>query len=57
MQKEGAEVNDDPEDISFLTKGVEVLSGSGNIAIACALLFGLIYCFKPELPTTSQMHF
>uniref|UniRef100_A0A667ZQ47 Uncharacterized protein n=1 Tax=Myripristis murdjan TaxID=586833 RepID=A0A667ZQ47_9TELE len=41
IQKEGAEPGDDPEDIGVLLEGVEVLSGLGNIVIACALLFGL----------------
>uniref|UniRef100_A0A667XLX4 Uncharacterized protein n=1 Tax=Myripristis murdjan TaxID=586833 RepID=A0A667XLX4_9TELE len=39
--KEGAEPGDDPEDIGVLLEGVEILSGLGNIVIACALLFGL----------------
>uniref|UniRef100_A0A667ZT98 Uncharacterized protein n=1 Tax=Myripristis murdjan TaxID=586833 RepID=A0A667ZT98_9TELE len=41
IQKDGAEPGDDPEDIGVLLEGVEVLSGLGNIVIACALLFGL----------------
>ena len=53
MQKEGAEPGDDPEDIGVLIEGVEVLSGLGDTAIACALLFGLIYwlnlSYPPEL--------
>lgn len=59
IQKEGAEPGDDPEDIGVLIEGVEVLSGLGNTAIACALLFGLIYClnlsYPPELKCTFEV--
>uniref|UniRef100_A0A8K9Y6W0 Uncharacterized protein n=1 Tax=Oncorhynchus mykiss TaxID=8022 RepID=A0A8K9Y6W0_ONCMY len=54
IQKEGVEPGDDPEDI-----GVEALGGLGNIAMACALLFGLIYCldlsYPPELKYTFEV--
>lgn len=50
IQKEGAEPGDDPEDIGVLIEGVEVLTGLGSIAIACALLFGLIYCLNLSYP-------
>lgn len=46
--QEGAEPGDDPEDIGVLIEGVGILSGLGDTAIACALLFGLS---EPELPT------
>lgn len=56
IQNEGAEPEDDPEDIGVLIEGVEVLGGLGDTAIACALLFGLIYClnlsYPPELKCT-----
>ncbi|XP_053269045.1 homeodomain-interacting protein kinase 2-like [Pleuronectes platessa] len=59
IQKVGAEPEDEPEDIGVLIEGVEVLSGLGNIAIACDLLFGLIYCLKlsypPELKYTFEV--
>ena len=44
------EPGDDPEDIGVLIEGMEVLSGLGNIAIVCALLFGLIYCLNQSYP-------
>lgn len=59
IQKEGVEPGDDPEDIGVLIEGVEVLTGLGSIAIACALLFGLIYClnlsYPPELKCTFEV--
>lgn len=59
IQKEGAVPGDAPEDIGVLIKGVEVLSRLGDIAIACALLFGLIYClnlsYPPELKCTFEV--
>ncbi|XP_035024042.2 uncharacterized protein LOC118116450 isoform X2 [Hippoglossus stenolepis] len=59
IQKVGAEPEDEPEDIGVLIEDVEVLSGLGNIAIACALLFGLIYClnlsYPPELKCTFEV--
>uniref|UniRef100_A0A3P9DNE2 Uncharacterized protein n=1 Tax=Maylandia zebra TaxID=106582 RepID=A0A3P9DNE2_9CICH len=46
IHQEGAEPGDDPENIGVLIEGVEVLTGLRSIAIACALLFGLIYCLN-----------
>lgn len=57
IQKEGAEPGDDPEDIGVLIEGVEVLSGLGNIAMACALLFGLIYCLNLNYPAELKRTF
>lgn len=58
IQKE-ADPGDDPEDIGVLIEGVEVLSGLGDTAIACALLFGLIYClnlsYPPKLKCTFEV--
>ncbi|TKS64894.1 hypothetical protein D9C73_027686 [Collichthys lucidus] len=58
IQKE-ADPGDDPEDIGVLIEGVKVLSGLGDTAIACALLFGLIYClnlsYPPELKCTFEV--
>ncbi|XP_030010423.1 uncharacterized protein LOC115433254 isoform X1 [Sphaeramia orbicularis] len=59
IQKEGAEPEDEPEDIDVLIEGAEALTGLGNIAQACALLFGLIYClnlsYPPELKSTFEV--
>uniref|UniRef100_A0A3Q3G694 Uncharacterized protein n=1 Tax=Labrus bergylta TaxID=56723 RepID=A0A3Q3G694_9LABR len=59
IQKEGAEPGDDPEDISILIEGVKILNELGNIGIACALLFGLIYClnlsYPPDLKCTLEV--
>ncbi|TKS74064.1 hypothetical protein D9C73_008145 [Collichthys lucidus] len=57
-QKE-ANPGDDSEDISVLIEGVDVLSGLRDTAIACALLFGLIYCltlsYPPKLKCTFEV--
>ncbi len=59
VQKEVAEPGDDPEDIGVLIEGVGVFSGLGDAAIACALLFGLIYClnlsYPPKLKCTFEV--
>lgn len=49
IQKEGEEAVD-PEDIGVLIEGVEVLSALANVGMACALLFGLIYCLNLQYP-------
>uniref|UniRef100_A0AAX7UDN0 Uncharacterized protein n=1 Tax=Astatotilapia calliptera TaxID=8154 RepID=A0AAX7UDN0_ASTCA len=59
IHQEGAEPGDDPGNIGVLIEGVEVLTGLRSIAIACALLFGLIYClnlsYPPELKCTFEV--
>lgn len=59
IQKEGAEPEDDPEDVGVVIEGVEANTDLGNIAQACALLFGLIYClnlsYPPELKCTFEV--
>uniref|UniRef100_A0A3B3TCU8 Uncharacterized protein n=1 Tax=Paramormyrops kingsleyae TaxID=1676925 RepID=A0A3B3TCU8_9TELE len=50
IQQEGAEPGDDPENTGVLIEGVEVLTGLRSITIACALLFGLIYCLNLSYP-------
>uniref|UniRef100_A0A669BNG4 Uncharacterized protein n=1 Tax=Oreochromis niloticus TaxID=8128 RepID=A0A669BNG4_ORENI len=59
IHQEAAEPGDDPENIGVLIEGVEVLTGLRSIAIACALLFGLIYClnlsYPPELKCTFEV--
>ncbi|XP_060921134.1 uncharacterized protein LOC132994664 [Labrus mixtus] len=59
IQKEGVEPGDDPEDIGILIEGVKILNELGNIGIACALLFGLIYClnlsYPPDLKCTFEV--
>lgn len=50
IQKEG-EWPEDPEDVGVLIEGVvEVLSSLANVGMACALLFGLIYCLNLQYP-------
>uniref|UniRef100_A0A3Q4G0D9 Uncharacterized protein n=1 Tax=Neolamprologus brichardi TaxID=32507 RepID=A0A3Q4G0D9_NEOBR len=59
LQHEGVEPGDDPENIGVLIECVEILTGLRSIAIACALLFGLIYClnlsYPPELKWTFKV--
>ncbi|MEQ2249814.1 hypothetical protein ILYODFUR_033298, partial [Ilyodon furcidens] len=49
ISKEGAEPEDDPEGIGVLIEGADAPSVLGNIAQACALVFGLIYCLNLSL--------
>lgn len=49
IQKDG-EWPEDPEDVGVLIEGVEVLSSLANVGMACALLFGLIYCLNLQYP-------
>ncbi|KAF3686726.1 hypothetical protein EXN66_Car002398 [Channa argus] len=55
--KDGALPDDDPHDIGVLIEGVEVLTCLGNIALACALLFGLIYCLDLSYPAELKCTF
>lgn len=56
IKKEG-DPEHDPEDTSVVIEGVEVLSGLRDTAIACAMLFGLIYnlSYPPELKCTFEV--
>lgn len=45
-----ADVTDNPEDIGIVLEGVEVLSGLGNVALATAMLLGLIYSLNLTYP-------
>uniref|UniRef100_A0A673CMN5 Uncharacterized protein n=1 Tax=Sphaeramia orbicularis TaxID=375764 RepID=A0A673CMN5_9TELE len=58
IQKEGAELrHEDPEDIGVLIEDVEVLSNLQSTGIACALLFGLIYCLNLSYPLEPKCTF
>ncbi|XP_066564929.1 sterile alpha motif domain-containing protein 3 [Amia ocellicauda] len=50
IRSEGAEATDDPADVGVLIEGVEVLQDLGNIALACAMLFGVIYTLNLSYP-------
>lgn len=57
IQREGAEPGDDPEDISVLVEGVEVLRG---LEEHCDCMYSVIWTdilFEPKLPTRVQMNF
>ncbi|KAL1252641.1 hypothetical protein QQF64_017334 [Cirrhinus molitorella] len=50
VKHEFADATEDPEDIGIVLEGVEVLSGLGNVALAKAMLLGLIYSLNPTYP-------
>ncbi|XDV12036.1 hypothetical protein PO909_000791 [Leuciscus waleckii] len=50
VKHEFAEATDDPEDVGIVLEGVEVLSGLGNVAMATAMLLGLIYSLNLTYP-------
>ncbi|KAF3693894.1 hypothetical protein EXN66_Car009570 [Channa argus] len=54
--KDGALPDDNPHDIGVLIEGMEVLTGLGNIALACAVIWTHLL-FGPKLPSRAQMHF
>ena len=58
MRHEGAEPDDDPEDVGIILEGVEVLDELGNVPFAVVMLLGLVYAlnlsYPPELKYTFE---
>ncbi len=50
VKHEFADATEDPEDIGIVLEGMEVLSGLGNVALATAMLLGLIYSLNLTYP-------
>ncbi|TKS65949.1 hypothetical protein D9C73_000009 [Collichthys lucidus] len=50
IQHEGAEPDEDPEDVGVIIEGVNVLQGLKNVANGCVLLLGLIYSLNLSYP-------
>lgn len=50
VKHEFAEATDDPEDVGIVLESVEALSGLGNVAMATAMLLGLIYSLNLTYP-------
>ncbi|KAE8290016.1 hypothetical protein D5F01_LYC11731 [Larimichthys crocea] len=50
IQHEGAEPDEDPEDVGVIIEGVNVLQGLRNVANGCVLLLGLIYSLNLSYP-------
>ncbi len=50
VKHEFPDATEDPEDIGIVLEGVEVLSGLGNVALATAMLLGLIYSLNLTYP-------
>lgn len=48
--KRGASTSNCPKNIGILIKGVEVITGLGDIARACIVLFGLTYALNLDYP-------
>lgn len=54
---EGADVDDPPEDIGIVVEGVQVLQDLKDVANACALLFGIMYCLNLSYPSDLKYTF
>ncbi|KAJ8381326.1 hypothetical protein SKAU_G00021040 [Synaphobranchus kaupii] len=54
---EGADVDDPPEDIGIVVEGVQVLQDLMDVANACALLFGVMYCLNLSYPSDLKYTF
>lgn len=50
IRREGAELDDGPEDVSIILEGVEVLNELGNVPVAVAMLFALVYALNLSYP-------
>uniref|UniRef100_A0A7N6FKA3 PB1 domain-containing protein n=3 Tax=Anabas testudineus TaxID=64144 RepID=A0A7N6FKA3_ANATE len=50
IRHEGADPDDDPEDVGITLEGVKVLSGLRNIPLAIVMLFGLVYALNIDYP-------
>lgn len=58
IRQDGAEPDDDPEDVGIILEGVEVLSELVNVPFALAMLLALVYAlnlsYRPELKYTFE---
>lgn len=43
IRREGAELDDGPEDVVIILEGLEVLNKLRNVPLAVAMLFALVY--------------
>lgn len=50
IRREGAEHDDGPEDVGIILEGVEVLNELGNVPVAVAMLFALVYALNLSYP-------
>ena len=50
VRKEGAQLQEAPEDIGIVIEGVEVMNELPSVASACALLLGVIYALNLAYP-------
>ncbi|MEQ2301231.1 hypothetical protein AMECASPLE_033761 [Ameca splendens] len=46
IRREGAARDDGPEDVGIILEGVQVLSELGNVPVAVAMLFALVYALN-----------
>jgi len=50
IRPEGAEEEDEPEDVGVVIEGVEIFSNLSSISLGFAILFGLIYTLNQSYP-------
>ena len=55
IRKDGEGLQEPPEDIGIVIKGMKVLHGLTSVASACALLLGLLYALNLAYP--KPLHF
>uniref|UniRef100_A0A3Q3EEI5 Sterile alpha motif domain containing 3 n=1 Tax=Labrus bergylta TaxID=56723 RepID=A0A3Q3EEI5_9LABR len=51
IRKEGAEPEDNPDDVGIILEGVQVLDDLGNVPFAVAMLFALVYALNLSYPS------
>ncbi|XP_034548834.1 uncharacterized protein LOC117819529 isoform X2 [Notolabrus celidotus] len=57
IRKEGAEPEDDPDDVGIILEGVKVLDELGNVPFAVAMLFALVYALNLSYPSELRYTF
>lgn len=57
VRHEGADREEDPEDVGILVEGVIVLQGIEDVAVAMAFLFGIIYVLNLSYPNELRYSF
>lgn len=50
IKKEGAMASDGPEEMGIVLEGVQVTTGLGSVAKACAILLGMTYALNLSYP-------
>ncbi|KAM6994532.1 uncharacterized protein LKV04_006891 [Tautogolabrus adspersus] len=57
IRKEGAEPEDNPDDVGIILEGVQVLDELGSVPFAVAMLFALVYALNLSYPSELRYTF